>query len=138
VPALSSMPSTGKRQGLTYRDVRPLLLHATWSERDLMSDGNDGRVVRVPDSELDFDEDSFCTYNGVPFTGVGYEVVPDRGLSEVTYREGLQEGPARDWSRRERSKLSLTSRTTSITVQAVSLTKKAGRSSKSFTNTAYW
>jgi hypothetical protein len=62
-----------------------------------MSDRNDATVVRVPDSELDFDEDSFCTHNGVPFTGVGYEDVPGRGLSEVTYRDGFQEGPARDW-----------------------------------------
>ncbi|MBM7789144.1 toxin-antitoxin system YwqK family antitoxin [Tenggerimyces flavus] len=35
--------------------------------------------------------------NGQAFTGVAYEESPDLGRSEVSYREGVQEGPARDW-----------------------------------------
>ncbi|MFE6507832.1 toxin-antitoxin system YwqK family antitoxin [Nocardioides sp. NPDC057767] len=51
----------------------------------------------VPDSELDFDEDLVFTDGGKPFTGVAFEESAIRGRSEVTYRDGLQDGPARDW-----------------------------------------
>lgn len=51
----------------------------------------------VPDSELDFDEDLTYRWRGELFTGVGYEDIPGRGRSEVSYRYGTQEGPARDW-----------------------------------------
>lgn len=53
--------------------------------------------LRVPDSELDFEDELFYRWRGAPFTGVGYEEIPGGGLSEVTYRYGVQEGPARDW-----------------------------------------
>jgi antitoxin component YwqK of YwqJK toxin-antitoxin module len=36
-------------------------------------------------------------YQGRPFTGVSYEVMADGTRSELTYVEGCQEGPARDW-----------------------------------------
>lgn len=52
---------------------------------------------RVPDSELDYDGELFYTYKGVPFTGVAYEDVPGKWLSEVSYRNGLQDGAGRDW-----------------------------------------
>jgi antitoxin component YwqK of YwqJK toxin-antitoxin module len=53
--------------------------------------------ARIPDSELEFDNDLTYTANGELFTGIGYEDVPGRGLSEVSYRDGLQDGPARDY-----------------------------------------
>lgn len=51
----------------------------------------------VPDSELDYDSDLVCTLDGVPFTGTAFEESPALGRSEITYRDGIQEGPARDW-----------------------------------------
>jgi antitoxin component YwqK of YwqJK toxin-antitoxin module len=51
----------------------------------------------VPDSELDFDEDLVYRWHGKLFTGIGYEDRPGLGRSEVSYRYGVQEGPARDW-----------------------------------------
>jgi hypothetical protein len=60
-------------------------------------DAGDESLVRLPDAALDFDSNLVSSVDGLPFTGVGYEDVPSRGLSEVTYRNGLQDGPARDW-----------------------------------------
>jgi antitoxin component YwqK of YwqJK toxin-antitoxin module len=37
------------------------------------------------------------TYKGEPFTGVGFDDVPGYGISEITYVDGRQEGPSRDW-----------------------------------------
>ena len=51
---------------------------------------------RIPDSELDFDSDLVVTLEGVPFSGIAFEAHPEGGVSEVTYRKGRQEGPARD------------------------------------------
>jgi len=56
---------------------------------------NESRVVR--DSELDYDSDLVCTLDGKAFTGIAYEESPVLGRSEVSYREGVQEGLARDW-----------------------------------------
>lgn len=56
-----------------------------------------GRELRVPDSELDFDDELFYRWHDSPFTGVGYENLPGGGVSEISYRYGMQEGPARDW-----------------------------------------
>src|SRR5260221_2689943 len=53
--------------------------------------------VRVPDDQLDYDENLIFMYQGERFTGVGYEDVPGRGLEEISYVYGLQEGPAREW-----------------------------------------
>jgi antitoxin component YwqK of YwqJK toxin-antitoxin module len=53
--------------------------------------------LRVPAEELDYDGDLFYTYKGEAFTGVAYEEVPGKWLSEVSYRDGLQEGAGRDW-----------------------------------------
>lgn len=51
----------------------------------------------VPDEELDFDEDLVFSHDGELFTGVAYEDSAAIGRSEVSYRDGMQEGPARDW-----------------------------------------
>jgi hypothetical protein len=53
--------------------------------------------IRVPDSELDFNEDLIYRWRGRLFTGVGFEESPDGALSEVSYECGVQQGPARDW-----------------------------------------
>jgi len=57
----------------------------------------EGPVTRVPDSELDYDEELTYRWHGGLFTGVGYDDASPSGLSEVSYRYGLQDGPARDW-----------------------------------------
>jgi hypothetical protein len=57
----------------------------------------DKKEARVPDSELDFDEELTYTWHGELFTGVGFEEMPGGGLSEVSYKYGIQEGPAVDW-----------------------------------------
>lgn len=51
----------------------------------------------VPDSALDYGPDLIVTLDGVAFTGIAYEDSPAHGRSELSYREGLQDGPARDW-----------------------------------------
>ncbi|MCB7135693.1 toxin-antitoxin system YwqK family antitoxin [Cellulosimicrobium marinum] len=51
----------------------------------------------VPDAELDFDSNLVFTLDGALFTGTAFEETPDLGRSEVVYRDGIQEGPARDW-----------------------------------------
>ena len=56
---------------------------------------NDDRLV--PDTELDYDSDLVCTLNGVPFSGTAFEESSLLGRSEITFHDGLQEGPARDW-----------------------------------------
>jgi antitoxin component YwqK of YwqJK toxin-antitoxin module len=48
-------------------------------------------------SELDYDGELFFTYRGESFTGVAYEEVPGKWLSEVSNRDGLQDGVGRDW-----------------------------------------
>jgi hypothetical protein len=53
--------------------------------------------VRVPNSELDFDDELIYRWRGSLFTGIGYEELPSGGLSEISYRYGVQEGPAHDW-----------------------------------------
>ena len=54
-------------------------------------------VTRVPDAELEYDADYVYRVAGAPFTGIAYEDVPGRGRCEVSFRDGLQEGPARHW-----------------------------------------
>lgn len=56
---------------------------------------NDRRLVR--DSELNYDSDLVFTLGGVPFSGTAFEESPLLGRSEITYRDGLEEGLARDW-----------------------------------------
>ena len=53
--------------------------------------------LRVPDDELDYDDDLVYSYHGERFTGVGYDEAEGHGLSEISYVDGLQDGPARDW-----------------------------------------
>lgn len=49
----------------------------------------------VAATELDYDAELVFRWRGEPFTGVGYEEHPVR--SEVTYVDGHQTGPARDF-----------------------------------------
>jgi antitoxin component YwqK of YwqJK toxin-antitoxin module len=58
---------------------------------------NDDMQLRVRDELLDYDEELNYTYEGKPFTGVGYDEVPGFGISEISYSGGFQEGSARDW-----------------------------------------
>jgi antitoxin component YwqK of YwqJK toxin-antitoxin module len=53
-------------------------------------------ATRVPDEELDYDEDLTYRWHGKLFTGIAYEHT-DAGLSEVSYSYGTQAGPTRDW-----------------------------------------
>lgn len=62
-----------------------------------MTEGKESQPHRVPDELLDYNEELFYTYNGESFTGVGYADVPGHGLSEISYVDGAQDGPARDW-----------------------------------------
>ncbi|HUZ39634.1 MAG TPA: hypothetical protein VMV17_25205 [Streptosporangiaceae bacterium] len=55
------------------------------------------QVRRVPDSELDFDNELIYRWRGQLFTGIGYDDTSEAGLSEISYRDGLQDGPGRDW-----------------------------------------
>ena len=52
-------------------------------------------ILRVPDAELEYDAEQVYRWRGEPFTGIGYEDDPMR--SEVSYADGQQTGPARDF-----------------------------------------
>jgi hypothetical protein len=56
-----------------------------------------GRLNEVPEDELDFDADLIYTFQGVLFTGIGYEEWCGRRVSEVCYVDGKQDGYARGW-----------------------------------------
>lgn len=51
---------------------------------------------RVPADEIVEDEEGVARHGGVEFTGVAYEELPDGGVSEITFINGLQDGPATD------------------------------------------
>lgn len=53
--------------------------------------------VRVPDSELDYDDELTYQWRGTLFTGVGFDVAKNGSRSEISYCFGVQDGPARDW-----------------------------------------
>lgn len=63
----------------------------------MQNNENNNPLPRVRDDQLDFDEDLIYYYHGSRFTGIGYEDVPGKILSEVSYKNGMQDGPARDW-----------------------------------------
>jgi hypothetical protein len=54
-------------------------------------------AAHVADDELEFDEEFIYRHNGTRFTGIGFERGPNGILSEVSYRDGLQDGPALDY-----------------------------------------
>ena len=56
-----------------------------------------GQVMRLPHSELEYHQNLVHRWRGKLFTGVGYDDTSPSGLSEVTFHNGAQEGPARDW-----------------------------------------
>jgi antitoxin component YwqK of YwqJK toxin-antitoxin module len=58
---------------------------------------SDDRRLRVPDSELDFGPGLVMHYVGKPFSGISFEVSPDGRRCELSYVEGLQHGPTREW-----------------------------------------
>ncbi len=51
----------------------------------------------MPDELLNYNEELTYTYRGERFTGIGYADVRGHGLSEISYVDGAQDGPARDW-----------------------------------------
>jgi antitoxin component YwqK of YwqJK toxin-antitoxin module len=53
--------------------------------------------MRIPDEELDYDEDIIYVHNGKRFTGIAFEESAHGILSECTYLDGMQDGPSRDW-----------------------------------------
>jgi MORN repeat variant len=58
---------------------------------------DDAVPVRVEDSELDYGPDLVFTFQGQVFTGVAFEDVPGKWYCEVSYRDGMRGGPAREW-----------------------------------------
>jgi hypothetical protein len=60
-----------------------------------MSTGEPG--ARVQDSELEYDGELSYRWHGALFTRVGFDEAKDGSRSEVSYRYGVQNGPARDW-----------------------------------------
>jgi hypothetical protein len=56
-----------------------------------------GHGLRVPDSELEYDEELIYAWRGELFTGIGFAEGEDGAVSEISYRYGAQDGPARDW-----------------------------------------
>ncbi|MGW5195172.1 toxin-antitoxin system YwqK family antitoxin [Kribbella sp. NPDC004138] len=62
-----------------------------------MNEGPERSTLRVPDAELDFGPDLVMQYRGQPFTGIAFDVTENGTRSELTYVDGLQHGPARDW-----------------------------------------
>lgn len=55
-------------------------------------------MLRINDEELEFDEYNICRYQGNLFSGVGFELYPDKSiLSETTYVGGFQDGLERFW-----------------------------------------
>jgi antitoxin component YwqK of YwqJK toxin-antitoxin module len=53
--------------------------------------------LRVADSEIEYDDELTYRWNGELFTGIGFAEDADGAKSEVSYRYGVQDGPARDW-----------------------------------------
>jgi hypothetical protein len=51
---------------------------------------------RVPDRELDIDEELIARPGGRLFTGIAFDTTPDGGVSEVNYVAGVHEGWSRD------------------------------------------
>src|SRR5262249_22579618 len=94
---LAHHPSQGvhrQRRQRAPADVRMSCL--TWNSGCVEPTNSDGGT-RVPDAELEYDSELVYRHDGNRFTGVGYEQTPAM-RSEITYVEGLQQGPARDWS----------------------------------------
>ena len=55
-------------------------------------------MIRVDEDELEYTDESIYIWQGKPFTGIGYECLPNGALiSEVSYVDGIQRGIAREW-----------------------------------------
>lgn len=62
-----------------------------------MNEGQEDSTLRVPDAELEFGPDLVMHFRGQPFTGIAFDVMENGTRSELSYVDGLQHGPARDW-----------------------------------------
>jgi antitoxin component YwqK of YwqJK toxin-antitoxin module len=55
-------------------------------------------MKRINDDLLDMTDELVYLYEGELFTGIGFELgLDNRIISEISYKNGFQEGPARDW-----------------------------------------
>lgn len=55
-------------------------------------------ALRIPDDQLEFEEDLVFRYKDARFTGIAYELWPNgQTWSEISYVAGLQNGVAREW-----------------------------------------
>lgn len=55
-------------------------------------------MIRVDEDTLEYTNESIYMWQGKPFTGIGYECLPNGDLiSEVSYVDGIQRGIAREW-----------------------------------------
>jgi antitoxin component YwqK of YwqJK toxin-antitoxin module len=55
-------------------------------------------MTRVNHDELEDGDDGLTRWRAEVFSGVGFELFPNgRVRSEVTYAEGIQSGPTREW-----------------------------------------
>ena len=57
-------------------------------------------MQRVPDTEIEYEDDGFYYYNGERFTGVEYFLNDDEGWleAETEYADGLPSGMKREWA----------------------------------------
>ena len=53
--------------------------------------------MRVPDSDLTYDGDGVWRLAGKPFTGVSYEEHDGRLVCEMSFQDGMETGPTREW-----------------------------------------
>ena len=55
-------------------------------------------MKRINVEQIDFSDDYSYTHNGVRFSGVGYELdASGRLICEITFVNGVQVGPRREW-----------------------------------------
>ena len=55
-------------------------------------------ILRVLFDNLDFDVNQFAFWEGKPFTGIAYDLMPDGHVwSELEYVDGREEGIGRTW-----------------------------------------
>lgn len=54
-------------------------------------------MIRVNEDELEYTDELIYTWQGKPFTGIGYEHLRTGERIEVSYLDGRQTGIAREW-----------------------------------------
>lgn len=55
------------------------------------------KPLRVPDDDLDFDDNQMFFWQGKLFTGTAYEERDGRLIAESEYKDGYQDGTTREW-----------------------------------------